>query len=533
MKYLFPLACLICLSASAQTVHTSSGKVQRFENFPSEFVPARHVDVWLPEGYDENKKYTVLYLHDGQMLFDSSATWNRQEWGVDETLSALMAERKIRETIVVGIWNSGAERYSEYFPQKPFESLTPKEMKIVQKAIPRDRKARKGAFKANSDNYLKFLVTELKPFIDSHFSTLRNRQNTLIAGSSMGGLISIYALCEYPQVFGGAACLSTHWPGIWRLENNPIPDAFINYLEARLPDPDKYVHSIYFDCGTATLDSLYLPIQQRVDSLMKKREFSAYHEYDRQTQLFPGADHSEKAWRERFSIPASFLLRPLDNPTYDGMPIVWRNERYYGNIKRVEISREVMEDSTLSGLNTMKEIINFDEYWHVTSYIFIEDNTDTTEIIQPFFDSNGNLVMETSLNPDGSLDYFIHYEYNKLNELLKSIEHAGNGLPRKITEYEIRGDTTIAKERKADPETRNAIGEYRKITETVQNGDTSLSIQTLLGAFAIQGKYKEYGRRDKYGNWLEANYRIQYTKGQDGEPAETLIKLSRKIEYYH
>ena len=79
-----------------------------------------------------------------------------------------------------------------------------------------------------SDAYLKFLVTELKPFIDSTFSVATDRSNTFIAGSSMGGLISMYAVCEYPAVFGGAACLSTHWPGIFTAENNPIPEAFEN-----------------------------------------------------------------------------------------------------------------------------------------------------------------------------------------------------------------------------------------------------------------------------------------------------------------
>ena len=74
--------------------------------------------------------------------------------------------------------------------------------------------------KIQSDNYLKFLVKELKPFIDSSFSTLKDQQNTFIAGSSMGGLISMYAICEYPLVFGGAACLSTHWPGIFTMINN-------------------------------------------------------------------------------------------------------------------------------------------------------------------------------------------------------------------------------------------------------------------------------------------------------------------------
>src|SRR5271165_2111346 len=73
----------------------ASGRIQRLENFPSKLVTPRNVDVWLPEGYDTNKKYSVVYMHDGQMLFDSTQTWNKKEWGVDETFSGLLNEKKI------------------------------------------------------------------------------------------------------------------------------------------------------------------------------------------------------------------------------------------------------------------------------------------------------------------------------------------------------------------------------------------------------------------------------------------------------
>ncbi|MEZ4940042.1 MAG: alpha/beta hydrolase-fold protein [Saprospiraceae bacterium] len=304
MKNLFLLFFLLHnIIAGAQIPQTATGTVQRFENFSSEFVPARNVDVWLPEGYDPAKKYAVLYMHDGQMLFDSTTTWNKQEWGVDETLSRLLAEKQIRNCIVVGIWNGGRLRHSEYFPQKPFESLTPAELETVRQTLPANRQEQGKVFAPTSDNYLKFLVTELKPFIDSRFSTHRDRQNTFVAGSSMGGLISMYAICEYPRVFGGAACLSTHWPGVFTMENNPIPDAFLRYLEARLPDPK--CHKIYFDYGTATLDSLYEVTQVRVDTLMARKGFDPQHWM---TQKFPGADHSERAWRARLAVPVAFLL---------------------------------------------------------------------------------------------------------------------------------------------------------------------------------------------------------------------------------
>lgn len=87
------------------------------------------------------------------------------------------------------------------------------------------------AVPVRSDRYLEFLVKELKPFIDRNFSTRPDRSNTFIAGSSMGGLISLYAICEYPETFGGAACLSTHWPVLYSTENNPLPDALRRYMK--------------------------------------------------------------------------------------------------------------------------------------------------------------------------------------------------------------------------------------------------------------------------------------------------------------
>jgi predicted alpha/beta superfamily hydrolase len=164
----------------------------------------------------------------------------------------------------------------------------------------------KEMFKPQSDNYLKFIVKELKPYIDQKYSVYTNSENTYIAGSSMGGLISMYAMCEYPKIFGGAACLSTHWVGTFTLENNPVPDSFIDYLSKNLPDPSD--HKIYFDCGDQTLDALYPPIQKKVDRVMTA---TGYHENNWITKYFPGDDHSEKSWNKRLNIPLEFLFKKL------------------------------------------------------------------------------------------------------------------------------------------------------------------------------------------------------------------------------
>lgn len=279
-----------------------SGKIERIENFQSKYVTARNVDIWLPEGYSAAKKYPVLYMHDGQMLFDAEITWNKQSWDIDDVALKLFGSKEISEFIVVGIWNGGETRYTDYFPKKPLD-LMPKVDRDTLNARFRQGGMPTEVFDPQSDNYLKFIVEELKPYVDDKFSVNESMENTFVAGSSMGGLISMYAICEYPEVFGGAACMSTHWIGTFSAENNPIPDAFINYLSQKLPKPGK--HKIYFDTGDQTLDVHYPEIQKKVDGLMASK---GYSEKDWITKYFPGDDHSEKSWKARVHIPLMFLL---------------------------------------------------------------------------------------------------------------------------------------------------------------------------------------------------------------------------------
>ncbi|MEM9919063.1 MAG: alpha/beta hydrolase-fold protein [Bacteroidota bacterium] len=278
------------------------GQVERIENFESQFITPRNVDVWLPDDYSADKKYAVLYMHDGQMLFDSTRSWNKQEWGVDETMGQLLEEDKIREAIVVGIWNT-AFRHSEYFPQKPFESLPEAFQDSLLSDYKRNETSSLFKMEVVSDKYLAFIVKELKPFIDEKYATYSDRENTFIAGSSMGGLISLYALCEYPEIFAGAGCLSTHWIGIFDTLNNPIPKLFSQYVENNLPSPES--HRLYFDFGTETLDAFYEPHQREIDSILLKK---GYGDQNWKTMKFEGANHSEKAWNKRLDIPLTFLL---------------------------------------------------------------------------------------------------------------------------------------------------------------------------------------------------------------------------------
>lgn len=267
------------------------GRIERTW-FRSALVDDRYIDVWLPPNYNSDKKYNVLYMHDGQMLFHA-ATWNGQEWNVDSTLAILAAKGSIQKTIVIGIHNNGQKRHAEYFPQKVIDQIPAKEKSVLINLF------RAGT---GSDDYLKFIVHELKPFIDSNYSTHSGQQHTYIAGSSMGGLVSLYAFCEYPEVFSRAACLSTHWTGTFK-GNDAIPNAINQYLEAHLPSPIG--RRLYFDYGTSGLDSLYRKHQLKIDKTVRAKKYKSSHY---KTLRFIAADHNENAWRKRFSIPARFIL---------------------------------------------------------------------------------------------------------------------------------------------------------------------------------------------------------------------------------
>jgi enterochelin esterase-like enzyme len=293
---------LSCNHSSVKKMpEVSSGKLIRLENFRSQYVNPRNIDVWLPESYDTVKKNAVIYMHDGQMLFDSTTTWNKQEWHVDEVIAKLHSEGKIRDCIVVAVYNDNDYRFTEYFPSVALNGLLEPTRSSIVKTLLKD--------KPLSDNYLKFVVEELKPYIDKTFSTFSDPPNTIMIGSEMGGLISAYAFCKYPDIFGGAACLSTHWQliGNGLLYNRKITEttarAFREYLSSNLPAPPR--GKIYFDYGSENPDTLNRHYQKLVDILMKN---AGYTQANWMTIEFANADHSERSLSKRLHIPLEFLL---------------------------------------------------------------------------------------------------------------------------------------------------------------------------------------------------------------------------------
>jgi len=294
--FFFLLSSLFILNANAQEMpQLSAGAMNRLENFPSQYVKSRHVDVWLPPGYDATQKYAVLYMHDGQMLFDSLLTWNHQEWQVDETMGALMREHKIQNTLVVAIWNNGADRISEYLPNGIFENVSTEiQTDFSQKYC--------NSLGAQGDAYLKFVVEELKPYIDTHYATYTDAAHTFMMGSSMGGLISIHAVVKYPEVFGGVACLSTAWLSMIT-PHYEFPMATFTYLIDHL---SYSTSKIYMDYGTGESDADYEATQSFINTIIRNKD---YPEAQFTCKVFENDGHNEKAWSGRLAIPLQFLLQ--------------------------------------------------------------------------------------------------------------------------------------------------------------------------------------------------------------------------------
>jgi predicted alpha/beta superfamily hydrolase len=262
------------------------GKLKQIDHFPSRHASERTVSIWLPERYAESDgRYDVLYMHDGQNLFAPSRSWTGVSWGVEETAQALIDAGAIRPIIVVGIWHP-EKRWAEYMPQKALGGTSADQARATNLLGGPPR----------SDTYLRFIVEELKPYIDSHYHTNPDAAHTAIMGSSMGGLISIYAVCEYPHIFGIAGCLSTHWVA--------GDGAVVDYLRTALPAAGQ--HRLWFDYGTEELDASYEPFQQAVDEMLLLQGYQ--HGVDWITRRFDGAGHSEQAWRDRLHLSLTFLL---------------------------------------------------------------------------------------------------------------------------------------------------------------------------------------------------------------------------------
>ncbi|MGB5530601.1 MAG: alpha/beta hydrolase-fold protein [Ignavibacteriaceae bacterium] len=218
--------------------------------------------VWLPAGYDENiaRSYPVLYMHDGQNLIDPKASYAGKDWQVDETVTRLIREYKIKEIIVVGIYNN-ENRLEEYSDSE------------------------------KGERYRKFLIEELKAFVDSKYRTLPDNKNTAIMGSSMGGLASFLIAWKHPEVFGMAGCMSSSF-----YYND---DKVFKMLD-EYTGPKKHI-KFYIDHGE---DGLIRG--QRMFCKLTQMGYVIGTDVD--YFYARGAEHNEKEWAKRLERPLIFFF---------------------------------------------------------------------------------------------------------------------------------------------------------------------------------------------------------------------------------
>jgi predicted alpha/beta superfamily hydrolase len=231
----------------------------------------RRVLIYLPENYTSSKsRYPVMYMHDGQNVFDDATSF-AGEWGVDEYLDTI----RIKQCIVVAVDNGGNKRMNEYSPYDfTLNPNTPK------------------GNVGEGNQYVEFLAQTLKPFIDKRYRTLKDRKNTFTAGSSMGGLISLYAVLKYPKVFGGAGAFS---PSVWICKTE--------LLDLVKATGKKVKSNIYFYCGKLEGPGM-VP-----DMLLVVEALKTVSKSKMTTVIRDDGRHNEPTWRKEFPLFYEWLMK--------------------------------------------------------------------------------------------------------------------------------------------------------------------------------------------------------------------------------
>jgi predicted alpha/beta superfamily hydrolase len=256
-------------------------QIRIHDNFGSRHLDnPRRVSVYLPPGYAEipDRRYPVLYMHDGQNLFNPEEAFGGVPWAVDETAQALIMSGEISPMVIVGIHNVGEKRLDEYTP------------------VPAERGRVRGRG-GKADNYGRMIIEELKPFIDKEYRTRPEREFTGLGGSSLGGLVSLYLGLKSPDVFSRLAVMS---PSVWWANNQIIRETA--KIAERLP------LRIWLDIGKREGPQIKHQVRALKEILLangwRSGEDFAYFE-------IPNARHEESAWAGRFGEVLKFLYPPI------------------------------------------------------------------------------------------------------------------------------------------------------------------------------------------------------------------------------
>jgi predicted alpha/beta superfamily hydrolase len=258
-----------------QSNHTSTGEFRFHSNFQSQFLEhKRDVIVYLPPGYetDTARRYQVLYMHDGQNLFDPATAFGGVEWGVDATAQRLIDAGELDPLIIVGIYNTGQYRIDEYAPTF-------------------DPKHSRGG---KADLYGRFIVEELKRFVDHSYRTMAGPEQTGLGGSSLGGLVTLYLGLKYPRIFSRLMVMS---PSVWW--DQAVILRVVKGLKA------KPATRIWLDVGTK--EGKLAPGQARAlrDELIAQ---GWRLDSDLSFLQVKGGRHNERDWGQRVEPALKFLF---------------------------------------------------------------------------------------------------------------------------------------------------------------------------------------------------------------------------------
>lgn len=262
----------------------------------------REIILYLPPDYEQarERRYPVLYMHDGQNLFDPATAFAGNDWGLEQLADELISQNKIEPLIIVGIYNRGEERIGEYTPVK-------------------DRRGRGGRAK----QYGEMIVEDLKPFIDREYRTLSDAANTGLGGSSLGGLVTLYLGMRYPNVFGKWIVMS---PSIWWANRSILRRA--NGLRKKLPV------RIWLDSGTSEGQDPQATIRN-TQELCKVLVGKGWQlDGDLAYLEDKGAGHNEKAWGFRMRPALQFLFpaqrqREEDRERQNGGRLIPQKKRLF------------------------------------------------------------------------------------------------------------------------------------------------------------------------------------------------------------
>ncbi|WP_298334554.1 alpha/beta fold hydrolase [uncultured Erythrobacter sp.] len=286
---------------AALSAEQTSGHLLDCAGITAPHLPDQRISIWLPPGYDTSaKRYRVLYMHDAQNLFDPALSNFNKVWAADKAMLGHAVSTGEDPWIIVGIWSPGADRYRQYMPEPAYSAASP------------ELREKMDAF-GNGDpivskQYIDWIAGILKTRIDRHFRTLTSARDTAIIGSSMGGLISLYAFLDHPNTFGRAGCVSTHWPGTAPQEVGEVDQEMLgiwqSFIDKRLGQAGN--RRLWFDHGDATLDAFYPPYQAAIDAQMEATDWQRRTNWE--SRFYPGAEHEENAWAARLPEVLNWVL---------------------------------------------------------------------------------------------------------------------------------------------------------------------------------------------------------------------------------